>query len=82
MVAPRRTSLLRIGALLILLATIAVVLLLPGSSGCPPRRLGEYDPLPCEPSAFTPPRLIVLAVGIALAATLWFVAFIRDTDER
>lgn len=78
----RQTSLLRIGALLILLAAIAIVLLLPGSTGCPPRTPGELDPLECEPSALTPPRLIVLAVGIALAATLWVVAFIRETDER
>jgi hypothetical protein len=64
----------------VLLVTTAVILILPGTDGCPPRLPGEFDPLECSPSIFTPPRLIVFAVGLAIAVTLWAIAFVRDID--
>jgi len=72
---------LRIAALVVLVSTIIAVLLLPGSAGCPPREPGEFDPLPCEPTAVSPPRLIVIVLGISIAVVLWLVALVRGTRD-
>ena len=72
---------LRLSAVLVVLVTMVIVVLLPGSTGCPPRQPGEFDPLECEPSAISPPRFIALIVGIAIAVVLLVVAFVRDTED-
>jgi hypothetical protein len=73
-------SVLRGAAVAVMLVTTAVILILPGSNGCPPRRPGELDPLECRPTVFTAPRLIVFGIGLAIAVTLWAVAVVRDPD--
>jgi hypothetical protein len=64
----------------VMLATTALILILPGSDGCPSRSPGEFDPLECRPTVFTAPRLFVFGIGLAIALTLWAVAFVRDID--
>ena len=73
-------SFLRVAAVLVMLVTTALILILPGSDGCPSRHPGEFDPLECRPTVFTAPRLIVFGIGLAIAVTLWAVAFVRDAD--
>ena len=73
-------SFLRGAAVVVMLVTTAAILILPGSNGCPPIRPGELDPLECRPTVFTAPRLIVFGIGLAIALTLWAVAFVRDPD--
>lgn len=76
----RAFSMFRIRALLILLATLAIVLALPGAVSCPSPP-GEIDPLECERWALSAPRLVALALGLIISATLWAVGFIRYTDR-
>jgi len=64
----------------VMLVTTTLILLLPGSDGCPSRHPGEFDPVECRPTVFTAPRLIVFGIGLAIAVTLWAVAFVRDPD--
>ena len=73
---------LRIAALAIALTVVLVIIVLPAHPVCPDRGPDEYDPLPCEVSAFTPPRVVVGIVALVLIIALLLVAAIRDSDQR
>lgn len=76
----RVATILRAAAAIVLLAGGSIILVLPGTTSCPPRDPNEYDPLPCSYSALSPSRFLVLVVGALIAVVLWMIAFVQDTD--
>jgi len=73
-------TILRAAASLALLAGGLIILVLPGTTTCPPRYPNEYDPLPCSYSALSHSRFLVLVVVALIALLLWIIAFVLDTD--